>query len=1659
MAHRGIKNDGSKLLEVLQNDFKNLSMETKKKYPQIKEASEEAIVKLRNSMSDSQQTPIYYVINQILYPIVQGCETKEPKTVKMCLGMIQKLITYQAVDQKGARYITDTLWMLMESGTEQVKVLQSVTLLLTTNSVVEGETLARNLVLCFRLHFTKDSTVINTAGATVRQLVSLVFERVIYEDQQTDNNDNNEQNHSEVDFDELKVLSSVPPKRLKPCAADAYLMFQDLVQMVNTDHPYWLIGMTEMTRTFGLELLESVLANFQSVFYKHTEFSFLLKERVCALVIKLFSPNIKYRMTGSGTVSSSNVQHHQMAPLDKPHFPITIRLLRVVSILIRKYHKLLTTECEIFLSLIVKFLDSDKPIWQRSVALEVLHRLIVEQDLLASFCACYDLKMHSTKIFHDIVNSLGSYVQSLFLNTSPMMMNNMGNPSVQAQPPTVLAGMPVGPGVSPQPGFFSRGIWLPVVINFPTGQAKSIYLDMNDKVEPPPVPDGYGISVAYACLIDAVRAIQIEVQPDIISGENLDENCTNATTSGTTSITIETNGVSESNECKNELHKQLIDSSWCGLLSAFSPLMESCTDESIMENMLKAMQVYTSLCGLLDLQVPRDTFITAVCKACLPPHYTLTVLNTSAQSIGFQYSNDDSQYNSYGTESDYKQQVVAVGTPLATLSLTSSGLNQGPVMLTAKNLQCMRALLVLAHCHGSILGSSWHLVLTTLQHLVWILGLKPSTGGSLKASRQGSDANAVITTAVIADLPVLSTMLSRLFESSRYLNDVALHHLIDALCKLSHEAMELAYCNREPSLFAVAKLLETGLVNLSRIEILWRPLTNHMLEVCQHPHIRMREWGVEAITYLVKAALQFKYQPPLKDNQRLQTLLLSPLSELSCVMHGDVRQRQLECVLQVLHGSGETLSHGWPLVLNIVGAVSDRHGENLIRIAFQCLQLVVTDFLPLMPWNCLPLCLETTSKFGLQTRELNISLTAVGLMWNVADYFYQNKDKLSQSLCDGSVVFPDFPGVSEMPEFDKLWMCLFTKLGDLCIDPRPAVRKSAGQTLFSTISAHGGLLSQSSWNAVLWQVLFPLMNKVQILCNSASDTKVESGGNILIHHSRNTDQKQWAETQVSTLYGLARVFNAEKYTICKVGDFIKAWSYLLEFVENAATNRNVEVSLAALRSLHELLYISDPKEMDNEWRENNAEKHVELPVEIWTITWKVWLRIATESHQADRIPSQSFLTALVQIFPCIFVHIKMRFSETDLVNFFRVLDMTAEYPVRGEMTPTMLSDNMALTRLQEEILHCLDLLQKETLTNKDTLNKFICPLFEQVLKFCRFVYRFPDEINGSKSSDQKYDINYIAFGEKSILVVVDLYRMSASEPVVIKGSILKQIIEIFSIPLAKRYETGQQNTWKLSVVSLLNVLAIGIPLARNNYKDFLSIWSPLATVLEDILFPKTMPSKHQKVDEANENEAIDCQLVEFLKEEILSQATNVPREFIMRIVVLLNKGSVLSSHTNYSYGYEVDCRLREEFAKVCFETLLQFSLVDGISVDNGNLFVVNNATTDDENTEVITGKLAVTALLHRFQEVVKKYCHDQNLTGKCPLPRMSEISFVLKAITTLIISLKKTPDKVNKAVWDQLVQLYPSLVQCIPYTNSPQVTDSLTEALLQYCDLLKSPVE
>jgi len=74
-------------------------------------------------------------------------------------------------------------------------------------------------------------------------------------------------------------------------------------------------------------------------------------------------------------------------------------------------------------------------------------------------------------------------------------------------------------------------------------------------------------------------------------------------------------------------------------------------------------------------------------------------------------------------------------------------------------------------------------------------------------------------------------------------------------------------------------------------------------------------------------------------------------------------------------------------------------------------------------------------RFGSQQQSLNISLTAIGLLWNIVDF-----------LCH------DLTTEIEHKNVQDLWLSLYSAIGVLCVDQRPSVRKSAGQTLFGTIT-------------------------------------------------------------------------------------------------------------------------------------------------------------------------------------------------------------------------------------------------------------------------------------------------------------------------------------------------------------------------------------------------------------------------------------------------------------------------------------------------------------------------------------------------------------------------------------------------------------------------------
>lgn len=58
-----------------------------------------------------------------------------------------------------------------------------------------------------------------------------------------------------------------------------------------------------------------------------------------------------------------------------------------------------------------------------------------------------------------------------------------------------------------------------------------------------------------------------------------------------------------------------------------------------------------------------------------------------------------------------------------------------------------------------------------------------------------------------------------------------------------------------------------------------------------------------------------------------------------------------------------------------------------MQTAFQSLQLVVTDFLPIIPRCYLEVVVDVAAKFGTQKQELNVSLTAIGLLVSTSASF------------------------------------------------------------------------------------------------------------------------------------------------------------------------------------------------------------------------------------------------------------------------------------------------------------------------------------------------------------------------------------------------------------------------------------------------------------------------------------------------------------------------------------------------------------------------------------------------------------------------------------------------------------------------------------------------
>ena len=292
--------------------------------------------------------------------------------------------------------------------------------------------------------------------------------------------------------------------------------------------------------------------------------------------------------------------------------------------------------------------------------------------------------------------------------------------------------------------------------------------------------------------------------------------------------------------------------------------------------------------------------------------------------------------------------------------------------------------------------------------------------------------------------------------------------------------------------------------------------------------------------------------------------VLGPLCEsLRSESNPDVAESALETLYSVLETADHNLTGDvWSMVITSLSTLSGDQSYVLDRTdsawskccldAFRCLKFIVNDFSDELQGESAARIslLDCCSSFGSSRQDVNTSLTAIGMLWTIADQD-SGTDSIDRAL---------------------------SKLVLLSSDSRPEVRNASVNTLFSCIVGRGGGFSADQWESCIQETVFKVYELVSKKARG-EDFEPDSSApardaktlryKLSLHHSRDSENKQWIATQVVVLRGLMRVLRAfflklldttdieaaqpEKALKDDVPWFQDAWVQILDYAFDGAT--------------------------------------------------------------------------------------------------------------------------------------------------------------------------------------------------------------------------------------------------------------------------------------------------------------------------------------------------------------------------------------------------------------------------------------------------------------------------------------------------------------------------
>lgn len=344
-----------------------LASEARRKHPDVRSAADAAVTALREpdalAALRADQRPA--AEHTLLSPLLLAFATRTSRVILPALTALHRSIVIKTIPDASIQAVLDALHELIATQRidvdAQLKILQIASALLTAYASVTAARLSSVLMLCFDLYEHARVTVVtSTAAATLRQNIMTVFDKVVDEDALLASiAGGGEDAAASAPLPVLNANLPDGPTSLFPCAADAYRLLTDLRALANGEAATFL-PLTALSRTFVLELLESVLTSHVQLFAgepePHPELLYVLRSSICPLLLKSLS--------------------------DPPAFPAYVRTMRLVLLLLQQFSTELVLEIEVFLRMLLRIIRRDaqegRPHWHRIIALEAVCMLCTD---------------------------------------------------------------------------------------------------------------------------------------------------------------------------------------------------------------------------------------------------------------------------------------------------------------------------------------------------------------------------------------------------------------------------------------------------------------------------------------------------------------------------------------------------------------------------------------------------------------------------------------------------------------------------------------------------------------------------------------------------------------------------------------------------------------------------------------------------------------------------------------------------------------------------------------------------------------------------------------------------------------------------------------------------------------------------------------------------------------------------------------------------------------------------------------------------------------------------------------------------------------------------------------------------------------------------------